>query len=104
MVHHIYGKINVISRDDRPNMFVKEFQLYIDYLKNKIRDAKDDFNKKQDKYLSKFMLNMNEGIEYYYNLFQDNNSVISDLDNEKLKLNILNSDIEKLKETLVINS
>jgi len=104
MVHHIYGKINVISRDDRPNMFVKEFQLYIDYLKNKIRDAKDDFNKKQDKYLSKFMLNMNEGIEYYYNLFQDNNLVISDLDNEKLKLNILNSDIEKLKETLVINS
>ena len=104
MVHHIYGKINVISRDDRPNMFVKEFQLYIDFLKNKIRDVKDDFNKKQDKYLSKFMLNMNEGIEYYYNLFQDNNSVISDLDNEKLKLNILNSDIEKLKETLVINS
>ncbi|MBT3418095.1 MAG: hypothetical protein HN427_04900 [Flavobacteriales bacterium] len=104
MVHHIYGKINVISSDDRPNMFVKEFQLYIDFLKNKIRDVKDDFNKKQDKYLSKFMLNMNEGIEYYYNLFQDNNSVISDLDNEKLKLNILNSDIEKLKETLVINS
>jgi hypothetical protein len=104
MVHHIYGKINVISRDDRPNMFVKEFQLYIDFLKNKIRDAKDDFNKKQDKYLSKFMLNMNEGLEYYYNLFQDNNSVIFDLDNEKSKLNILNSDIEKLKETLVINS
>ena len=38
MVDHIYGRVNVITRKDRPNMFIKELNLYIDYLKNKIEE------------------------------------------------------------------
>ena len=31
MVDHIYGRKNVIQRSDRPMMFIKELQLYVDY-------------------------------------------------------------------------
>ena len=30
---HIYGRINVIARTDRPNMFIKELMIYLDFLK-----------------------------------------------------------------------
>jgi hypothetical protein len=33
MLNHIYGRLDVISRDDRPNMYLKELSLYVDYLK-----------------------------------------------------------------------
>jgi len=69
MVGHIYGKTNVIARDDRPNMFVKELQIYIDYLKDRVDEASKDMTKKQEKYLLNFTKNMNEGIEYYQSLF-----------------------------------
>ena len=40
MVDHIYGRINVIKRNDRPNFFVKELSLYINYMKDLIKDLK----------------------------------------------------------------
>lgn len=55
MVDHIYGKVNILNNLPRPNMFINEIQLYIDYLKNN--------NVKQ-----KFRDNLLEGIEYYKNL------------------------------------
>jgi len=36
MVDHIYGRTNVMERTDRPNLFVKELKMYIEYLSTKI--------------------------------------------------------------------
>jgi hypothetical protein len=55
MVDHIYGKVNILNALPRPNMFVNEIQLYIDYLKT--------INVKQQ-----FRDNLLEGIEYYKKL------------------------------------
>jgi hypothetical protein len=55
MVDHIYGRINILNALPRPNIFVNEIQLYIDYLKT--------INVKQ-----KFKDNLLEGIEYYKKL------------------------------------
>ena len=71
MVDHIYGRINVISRKDRPNMFVKELGIYIDFLKDKIDEASTNMTKKQEKYLINFSNNLDEGIKYYQTLFSD---------------------------------
>lgn len=35
MVDHIYGRINILNTLRRPNMFVNELVLYVDYLKKK---------------------------------------------------------------------
>ncbi len=37
---HIYGRSNMITRTDRPNMFIKELKIYADFVKNKIEEAR----------------------------------------------------------------
>ncbi len=69
MVNHIYGATNVISRTDRPNMFIKELKMYLDYLKNKIDETSQTITKKQEKLLVKMSRNMSDGINYYYDMF-----------------------------------
>jgi len=68
---HIYGRSNMISRIDRPNMFIKELNLYLDYLKNKIEEAQSETVKNQEKYLKAFAANLQEGINYYLDLFRN---------------------------------
>ena len=67
MVDHIYGRMNLIKRTDRPNMFAKELNIYIDYLKEQIADLKDP-DKKALRNLEKFKSNLLAGIEYYNSL------------------------------------
>jgi len=69
MTDHIYGRINVMSRKDRPNMFIKELNLYLDYLNDKIDEARKEMNDKQEKYLATFAQNLETGINYYNELF-----------------------------------
>ena len=94
---HIYGKANFMARTDRPNMFVKELNIYIEYLKGKIDEASVAMTKKQEKYLSVFVKNLNEGIEYYHNMFESVKDKFSDT-----KPQILNDlgDSEKALESL----
>jgi hypothetical protein len=89
MTDHIYGRINVISAKSRPNMFVKELKLYIDYLKSKIDETQGSVNKKQEKYLLSFSTNLKEGVAYYQNLFLDMKNKF-----EETKISIL-SDLEQ---------
>ncbi len=71
---HIYGRINVISSNNRPNMFIKELKLYSDHLKSKIDDVQGEINKRQEKYLLSFSENLKDGISYYKNLFAESNN------------------------------
>ncbi len=70
---HIYGRINVITSNKRPNMFIKELKLYSDHLKAKIDDIQGDLNKRQEKSLLSFSENLKDGISYYKNLFNQSN-------------------------------
>ena len=109
---HIYGRSNVITRTDRPNMFIKELKLYIDFLKNKIEEAGVSMTDKKEKYLLAFAENLNEGINYYYGLFtdlkdifEDTKSVIlNDLDASKKMLHLLNLEIENLSRINSVDS
>jgi hypothetical protein len=95
MVSHIYGKINIIERTDRPNLFIKELSLYVDYLKNKIEEMAIPLTKKEEKFVNTFHKNLLEGIDYYKDLFnkkseqfQDKKShLIQSLDHFKEELN-----------------
>ncbi len=102
MVDHIYGRSNIITRTDRPNMFINELKMYIDYLKNKIDETKVSMTDKQEKYLVTFADNLKEGINYYSGLFSElkdkfedtKSSILSDLDASKTALNILKLKIQ----------
>jgi len=68
MVNHIYGKLNLLSGVQRPNMFINELNLYIDYLKKDIEANFKNLTEKKSKYLSKFKEQLQNGITYYKEL------------------------------------
>jgi len=104
MTDHIYGRDNMITRMDRPNMFIKELYIYLDFLKNKLEEAKKGMNKKEEKYLVGFTNNMKDGVLYYQNLFKNftntfnekKQSVLNDLDNGIKTLQDIYAEIERL--------
>ncbi|MEH6680505.1 MAG: hypothetical protein V7724_08145 [Sediminicola sp.] len=63
---HIYGRANMMHRTDRPHMFIKELDLYLDYLQNAM--ARDIGDAKQQKFYSGFAENLGNGIDYYIKL------------------------------------
>ncbi len=71
IVGHIYARTNVITRTDRPNFFIKELGMYLDYLKECIEEIEDNKTNKNEEYLTLFTDNLKEGIQYYYDLFDD---------------------------------
>lgn len=93
MVDHIYGRTNVMERTDRPNLFIKELGMYIDYLGGKIEEAMKPISDKQKKYFDTFQDNLSKGIEYYKDLFQKYKSQFEDSTSK----NSLMTDLEKLK-------
>lgn len=68
MVDHIYGRINILNQQKRPNMFVNELSLYVDYLKKEIEKCAKTISEKQLKYFNVFRNNLLSGIDYYVNL------------------------------------
>lgn len=102
---HIYGRANMVSSVDRPNLFVQELHIYIDFLKNKLEDAKTSMNKKEEKYLQTFTINMKAGVSYYQSLFNDvkgtfntiKSTVLSELEKSEVVLNQILLDIQKYK-------
>ena len=97
MVSHIYGKTNLLQQGYRPHMFVKELNLYIDYLKKQIEEVQDNIDKRQAKYFQKFLNNLDEGVSYYKDLFgkttdkfvETKGEILSDLERSKKNLNNL---------------
>ncbi|MBS4058390.1 MAG: hypothetical protein KGZ82_13815 [Bacteroidales bacterium] len=66
---HIYGRNNCIERTDRPNMFIKELGIYIDFLMERMAETKAALTAKQAQYFSNFSENLHGGINYYEALF-----------------------------------
>jgi hypothetical protein len=85
---HIYGRTDVINRQNRPNLFIKELSLYLDYLKKQLDGITRETLKAQTKYLHSFILNMNHCMTYYLQLFQSQNcDSIGIKDSNLLELN-----------------
>ncbi|GLU50584.1 hypothetical protein [Dyadobacter frigoris] len=68
IVKHIYGKIDLLSKVNRPNMFVNELNLYVDYYKKDLEANAQKLNEKKRKYLIKFKEQLLVGIDYYKEL------------------------------------
>lgn len=78
MVGHIYGKINLLEQVERPHIFIKELNLYIDYLQEDIKQHIQQFSDKKIKQLNGFKLQLAEGINYYKKLFSEMTDQASD--------------------------
>ncbi|WP_184547149.1 hypothetical protein [Mucilaginibacter sp. FT3.2] len=95
MVKHIYGKLDLLDHVKRPHMFVKELNLYIDYLQTDLQKHLKELTDKKTKQFGKFKDQLQNGIAYYKQLFSglpDQTSALmqalyTDLGIAELKLN-----------------
>lgn len=111
MADHIYGKNTLMLRRDRPMVFIKELFLYLDFLKSQINSTtQENLNRKQEKHLKNFLINMEKGINYYLDIFSDtmffeNNKVIifKNLEKSKTILNVLKTEVDALLEKKMVH-
>lgn len=83
MLAHIYGNKSILRANNRPNLFVKELKMYIDYFRNEINNISGEITNAQLKKWTVFKTNLLEGIAYYENLFAS--SFYFQEDTEKIK-------------------
>jgi len=69
MMGHIYGRQNLLNSTYRPNMFIKELKMYVEYFMDEVKKSSGEMNEKRIQYFIEFKNNMLEGIEYYKSLF-----------------------------------
>ncbi len=86
MVHHIYGKLDLLEKVKRPHFFIKELNLYIEYLQKEVQDHLTELNDKKTKQLTKFKTQLLEGVEYYKSLFSNAENPYSELLLAEVKL------------------
>ncbi len=95
MVDHIYGRANILDNLARPNMFMKEMNMYLDIFKERVEkfmhNAEDAKEKRQ---LLKFQENLFDGIDYYKKLFAEKKSeVVTELEKLIQKYSVLNVEL-----------
>ena len=94
MVKHIYGNTNVMTDENRPNVFVKELKMYVAYLKNEITDYSSEITAGQIKKWNVFKTNLLAGIAYYQDLFSNTNFFTNES-------STIQNQIEKYKSELI---
>lgn len=99
MAKHIYGKLDLLAQIKRPHFFIKELNLYIDYLQTEIQNHISDINEKKKKSLINFKQQLQEGISYYKNLYEQISTQTMLL--KEMNYNELLVSEDKLKQTLI---
>ena len=79
MIDHIYGKINIMMRKDRPNLFIKELGLYLDYFRSLTDSFAINPTDVQQKQLTNFKNNLASGIAYYKEMFSNLKTSFADM-------------------------
>lgn len=74
MTDHIYGRINITNSLYRPNMFINELKLYVDYLNNQLKESASSLTEKQVRYFQKFKTNLLNGIAFYKTILLSGNA------------------------------
>ena len=92
MLRHIYGYESILADRPRPHMFIRELELYFDYLIMEESNS-DSVTKSQQKKLKVMRENLLEGVQFYQSLFtslhifeQDRAAILWTLDHFKSAL------------------
>ncbi len=103
MIDHIYGRKDLTAHAKRPNMFIKELNIYIEILRSKFIDTDISPSKNDYQAFMEYITNLKEGIIYYYELFNkmknsfgnEIDNILSDLSKSEMSLNTLVAKVDK---------
>jgi len=101
MVDHIYGRRPSLIPAERPHMFAKEIEMYVDYFEKQVKIC--DCSPKEVKILKEFKENLEKGMNLCLSIakkqpFEGENlaSIPPCVEKQKARLNSIYSDFEKL--------
>lgn len=97
MVKHIYGKLDLLQGVSRPNIFVNELKLYVDYLRKDFEVSIQLLTEKKIKQLEKFREQLLNGIDYYESLLPEL------LDSTKELALTFENELKRVRESLRIS-
>ncbi|WP_159023862.1 hypothetical protein [Formosa sp. L2A11] len=100
---HIYGEIKNLVSPNRPNIFVKELTIYVDYITKKFNESPVISNKREEKYFVTFINNLKEGVNYYEGLLEETkdyfeaskSTILEGLEQELNRLKALSLKVEE---------
>lgn len=96
MVKHIYGYTNILSYPNRPNMFVNELKLYVDYLWNEVKEFSENITPQQIKKWETYQQNVLEGISYYQEKLFAGDAFKDNADITREQLEYYKNEIQKI--------
>jgi hypothetical protein len=101
MVDHIYGRGQSLIPAERPHMFAKEIEMYVDYFEKQVKIC--DCSPKEVKTLEEFKKNLEKGMDFCLSIaqkqpFEGENlaSIPPCVEKQKTRLESIYSDFEKL--------
>ena len=101
MVDHIYGRGQSLIPAERPHMFAKEIEMYVDYFEKQVKIC--DCSPKEFKTLKEFKENLEKGMNFCLRIaqkqpFEEENlaSIPPCVKKQKTRLESIYSDFEKL--------
>jgi hypothetical protein len=94
MADHIYGRIDLLKGKNRPNMFVNELRLYMEYMAEEVERVRLKLSSQTHEYFEGYKLNMLNGIEYYRE--QADNLVAKGRDSFLSQLDTLAAEIDAM--------
>ena len=68
MVGHVYGRVSMLNDSHRPQMFIRELAIYIDFMLDELERRRLGFNTHTVKYFQEFRQNLHDGIAHYRSL------------------------------------
>ncbi|MEW6519500.1 MAG: hypothetical protein AB1461_08815 [Thermodesulfobacteriota bacterium] len=68
MVSHIYGRISLLTRPERPHMFVRELGIFVDYLRGEMEKVASGLVARPQGYLQEIKDNLLKAVDYYQGL------------------------------------
>ncbi|MGB8704583.1 MAG: hypothetical protein WCD31_06115 [Gillisia sp.] len=98
MTDHIYGRKKMVQPENRPSMFIRELQLYIDFLKNEIAQTFQP-SLRAIKNWQGFCNNLLAGIEHYNQSLL--NFYLPDIYQFKKDLSLAEKEIFEVRERLL---
>jgi hypothetical protein len=86
MCNHIYGKENLVDNPNRPHVFLKELELNLDYYHNQLKSYLAKPTDAMKKQLNIMVKNLESGIHYYMELFNNQPDIINQLATYKITI------------------
>ncbi len=68
MVGHVYGRVSLLTNPARPQMFISELALYIDFLRDELERLRLGLSAHTIEYFREFRQNLRDGIDHYRQL------------------------------------